>query len=67
MPSLPGHWFLHDFNGHLPRMRDDVRYECRDGTHRMWINPILRLKDGAALADPIEMGEQVEGQFACLF
>jgi hypothetical protein len=33
----------------------------------MWISPILRLKDGVALADPVEMVEQVEGRFASLF
>jgi len=33
----------------------------------MWINPILRLKDGVALADPVEMGETAEGRFGSLF
>ncbi len=44
-----------------------VRYECRDGAQRMWISPILRLKDGVALADAAEMGETAEGRFGSLF
>ena len=44
-----------------------VRYECRDGTQRMWINPILRHKDGVALADPVEMGDEVQVRFGSLF
>ena len=45
-----------------------VRYECRDGTQRMWINPILRTKaGGVALADALEMGDEVSGWFASLF
>ena len=44
-----------------------VRYECRDGTQRMWISPIVRTKDGVALADALEMGETAEGRFASLF
>ena len=34
---------------------------------RMWISPIVRAKDGAALADALEMGETAEGRFASLF
>ena len=44
-----------------------VRYECRNGDQRMWINPILRPKDGVALADPVEMGDEVQGRFGSLF
>lgn len=45
-----------------------VRYECRDGTQRMWINPIVRPKTGGeALGDALEMGETAEGRFASLF
>ena len=44
-----------------------VRYECRDGNQRMWINPILRPKNGVALADPVEMGDDVSGRFGSLF
>ena len=39
-----------------------VRYECRDGSQRMWISPIVRPKaGGVALADALEMGETAEG------
>jgi hypothetical protein len=44
-----------------------VRYECRDRAQRMWISPIVRTKDGVALADALEMGETVEGRFGSLF
>lgn len=45
-----------------------VRYECRDGTQRMWINPIVCPKDGIlALADVVEMGKTAEGRFGSLF
>lgn len=45
-----------------------VRYECRDGTQRMWICPIVRPKDGrVALGDALEMGDTAEGRFASLF
>lgn len=45
-----------------------VRYECRDGTQRMWISPIVRPKaGGVALGDALEMGETAEGRFASLF
>ena len=45
-----------------------VRYECQNGTQRMWINPILRTKaGGVALADALEMGDEVSGWFASLF
>ena len=45
-----------------------VRYECRDGSQRMWISPIVRPKTGGvALGDALEMGETVEGRFASLF
>ena len=44
-----------------------VRYECRDGSQRMWISPIVRPKGGVALADALEMGETAEGRFASLF
>ncbi len=44
-----------------------VRYECRDGFQRMWIKPILRPKDGVALADPVEMGDEAGGRFWSLF
>ena len=44
------------------------RYECRDGTQRMWISPIVRPKTGGvALGDALEMGETAEGRFASLF
>ena len=34
-----------------------VRYECRDGSQRMWISPIVRPKTGGvALGDALEMG-----------
>ena len=45
-----------------------VRYECRDGSQRMWISPIIRPKTGGvALGDALEMGETAEGRFASLF
>ena len=45
-----------------------VRYECRDGTQRMWISPIVRPKTGGlAFGDALEMGETAEGRFASLF
>jgi hypothetical protein len=44
-----------------------VRYECRDGAQRMWISPVVRTKDGVALADALELGEQPEGRFGSLF
>ena len=44
-----------------------VRYECRDGTQRMWISPIVRTKAGVALGDALEMGETAEGRFGSLF
>ena len=45
-----------------------VRCECRDGSQRMWISPVVRLKTGGvALADALEMGETAEGRFARLF
>ena len=44
-----------------------VRYECRDGSQRMWISPIVRTRDGVALGDALEMGEAAEGRFASLF
>ena len=44
-----------------------VRYECLNGDQRMWINPILRPKDGVALADPVEMGDEAGGRFGSLF
>ncbi len=44
-----------------------VRYECRNGAQRLWISQILRTKDGVALADAVEMGDEVGGRFASLF
>ena len=45
-----------------------VHYECRDGSQRMWISPIVRPKTGGvALGDALEMGETAEGRFASLF
>ena len=45
-----------------------VRYECRDGSQRMWISPIVRPKTGGvALGDALEMGETAEGRFGNLF
>ena len=45
-----------------------VRYECRDGSQRMWISPIVRPQTGGvALGDALEMGETAEGRFASLF
>ena len=45
-----------------------VRYECRDGSQRMWIRPVVRPKaGGVALGDALEMGETAEGRFASLF
>ena len=45
-----------------------VRYECRDGTQRMWTSQILRTKTGGvALADALEMGDEVKGRFGTLF
>lgn len=45
-----------------------VRYECRDGSQRLWISPIVRPKTGGvALRDALEMGETAEGRFASLF
>jgi hypothetical protein len=32
-----------------------------------WISPIVRTKDGVALADALEMGETSEGRFGSLF
>ncbi len=44
-----------------------VRCECRDGTQRMWISPIVRPKTGVALGEVLEMGETAEGRFGSLF
>lgn len=45
-----------------------VRYECRDGTQRMWISPIVRPKTGGvALGNALEMGDTAEGRFGSLF
>ena len=44
-----------------------VRYECRDGTQRMSISPVVRTKDGVTLADALEMGDRPEERFASLF
>ena len=45
-----------------------VRYECRDGSQRMWISPIVRPKTGGvALGDALEMGDDVSGRFGSLF
>ena len=45
-----------------------VRYECRAGTQRMWISPIVRTKDGGvALGDALEMKDEVSGRFGSLF
>jgi len=45
-----------------------VRYECRDGSQRMWISPIVRPKTGGvALGDVLEMGDEVRGRFGSLF
>ena len=45
-----------------------VRYECRDGSQRVWISPIIRPQTGGvALGDELEMGEAAEGRFASLY
>jgi hypothetical protein len=45
-----------------------VRCEGRDGSQRMWINQVLRPKTGGvALADAVEMEDEVKGRFASLF
>lgn len=45
-----------------------VRYECKDGTQNIWLNPILRTKSaGVALQDPVEIEEKVGGRFGSLF
>lgn len=45
-----------------------VRYECRDGTQRMWISTIVRPKTGGvALGDALEMADEVKGRFGSLF
>jgi hypothetical protein len=45
-----------------------VRYECRDGSQRLWINQVLRPKTGGvALVDAVEMEDEVKGRFASLF
>ena len=45
-----------------------VRYECWSGGQRMWNSPIVRPKPGGvALADALEMGDDVNGRFASLF
>ena len=45
-----------------------VRYECRDGSQRMWISPIVRSKaGGVALGDALEIEETAAGRFASLF
>ena len=44
-----------------------VRYECRAGNQRMWVSQILRTKDGVALGDALEMGDEVRGRFGTLF
>ena len=39
-----------------------VRYECRDGSQRMWISPIVRPKTGSvALGDALELGGDGRG------
>jgi hypothetical protein len=44
-----------------------VRYECRDGTQRMWISPIVRPKTGGvAFGDALDMSETAGGRFASL-
>lgn len=45
-----------------------VRYECKDGTQRMWISPIVHPKTGGiALGDALEMGDEVRGRFGSFF
>ncbi|HOO21216.1 MAG TPA: hypothetical protein PLJ99_08640 [Kiritimatiellia bacterium] len=44
-----------------------VRYESRDGAQRLWINQILRTINSVALADAVEMGDEVSGRFGRLF
>jgi hypothetical protein len=44
-----------------------VRYECRDGTQRMWISPIMRAKAGFALGAALELGDDVSGRFGTFF
>lgn len=45
-----------------------VRYECKDGTQRMWISPIVRPKTGGvALGDALVTGDEVSGRFGSLF
>lgn len=44
-----------------------VRYECRNGDQRLWINQILRGTEGPGLADAVEMGDDVSGRFGSLF
>ena len=45
-----------------------LRYECRGGSQRMWISPLVRPKTGGvALGDALEMGETAAGRFASLF
>ena len=44
-----------------------VRYEFRDGAQHLWINQILRTKDGVALADAVVMGDDVSGRLGSLF
>ena len=44
------------------------RYECRDGTQRMWISHIVCPKTGGVtLGDALEMWETGDGRFASLF
>ena len=67
MPTLTGEIAVSDLKQGDKTEFLVVRYECRDGNKRMWINPILRPKDGVVLADPVEMGDEAGGRFGSLF
>jgi hypothetical protein len=44
-----------------------VRVECRDGWQHLWLNPIVRTKDGVALSDSIELDDAPGGRFGTFF
>ena len=44
-----------------------VRVESRDGLNHLWLSPIVRKGKEVALAEPMEMSEELSGRFGSLF
>ncbi len=44
-----------------------VRVESRDGLNHLWLSPIVRKGEEVALAEPMEMSEELSGRFGSLF